>query len=460
MTNLLSAISGKFSTSIVLGTFFPVTLFVVLFRLLVVPFFPGGQELELLAPLRGLGAEWEALVLLLVALLLTGLLHNLNISHIRLYEGYPWQHSWLGYQRKERFRRELEVLEAQEVGCGRLLEVLKGRAEVLRGVRGAPGGSPVPTPVEVALHEQITALGTLRGEAVRRIRRTFPKKSSVLPTRLGNVIRSFENYPERQYQIAAIPLWPRLIAKIPGDYSAVIDDTKSRFDFLLNLATLSGLLALCLLLAGLASPAHTASFAGLVSWLLQTLFFAWLALWLYRQSVERAMAWGDLVKSAFDLYRWELLRQLGYTYTPTTPAEERQVWANISSRIIFGDPPAGQGTLIPYTPAPRPQQLPTTTRSSNGVPLTVIRGVTGPEVKGAQEIVVEVWNSDSSGGGATGVSLRDQVPDGYEYMWGSASVSRGSVVVAGVNPYEFQLGDLRPGASVQVTYKIVRRTAE
>ena len=40
--------------------------------------------------------------------------------------------------------------------------------------------------------------------------------------------------------------------------------------------------------------------------------------------------------SAFDLYRLDLLRQLGYMRLPATSTEERPLWEDISRRLVFG----------------------------------------------------------------------------------------------------------------------------
>jgi hypothetical protein len=83
----------------------------------------------------------------------------------------------------------------------------------------------------------------MRTDAGRRLNEEFPiERTSVLPTRLGNVIRSFEDYPERQYGMDGVTLWPRLVAKINKDHATVIEDAKITFDFLLNSAVLSAVL--------------------------------------------------------------------------------------------------------------------------------------------------------------------------------------------------------------------------
>jgi len=100
--------------------------------------------------------------------------------------------------------------------------------------------------------ETVSDIWTRLSEVSRRLNSELPSDTSLLlPTRLGNVIRSFEEYPDRQYGIGAITLWPRLIAKIDKEYAAMMDDSKTSFDFMLNISLLSAFSALVITVVGL-----------------------------------------------------------------------------------------------------------------------------------------------------------------------------------------------------------------
>src|SRR5579862_8224715 len=116
MNSLLSAISGKFSATLVLSTLFPVTVFVFLLRALWVPLLPGALGPALLASLSGLDEKLSLLALMVVAIVLSGLLYYLNIPLIRLYEGYPWQETWLGRRWTDRHKAEFQALWARNAG--------------------------------------------------------------------------------------------------------------------------------------------------------------------------------------------------------------------------------------------------------------------------------------------------------------------------------------------------------
>ena len=98
MTSILSSISGRFSFSLLLGTFVPAFVFILLARMLVVPLVPGALDVALLTPLKAIDESWEIFAILLSAIVLSGLLYSLNTPLIRIYEGYPWQDTWLGTQ--------------------------------------------------------------------------------------------------------------------------------------------------------------------------------------------------------------------------------------------------------------------------------------------------------------------------------------------------------------------------
>jgi len=329
MTSLLSAISGNFSRSLVLGTFFPVALFVLLGVLLVVPLLPG--DVVALQPLAELDKEWKTVAVTGVALLMTGLLYNLNTPVIRFYEGYPWRQSWLGQWRTAVHVRRMQRAELLRPALRRLAQAV--RADDPRDPR-------------------IAEWNAFQSELGRTLKAEYPiSATEVLPTRLGNVVRSFEEYPRWRYGMSAIPLWPRLVAVIDKEYAAVVEDAKSSLDFMLNCSLLSGLLAGILLFAGLLAPARV--HPG--EWLAQVAVLAGAAYVFYTGSVARAHAWGAQVRGAFDLYRGDLLAKLGYGWKPATPDEEREIWRTISRQMVFGDPPPGLGAPLAYGPSAPPQ---------------------------------------------------------------------------------------------------------
>ena len=63
----------------------------------------------------------------------------------------------------------------------------------------------------------------------------FPnRKDLVLPTRLGNVIRAFESYPNKVYGADSIPIWLRLQALAPKDFISTVANVRAQLDFFIN----------------------------------------------------------------------------------------------------------------------------------------------------------------------------------------------------------------------------------
>ncbi len=430
MTGILSSISGQFSKALILGTFLPVTVFVILLQVFVVPLLP--SDWPLLAPLEALGAQWQLLVLTLFAIVLSGLLYNLNTPIIRFYEGYPWRHSWLGKWKTERYQQQFTAAQARANGMRTLLRTLTDK------------------------HEHYQDILREWNQIQRHLNAMFPgKRDLVLPTRLGNVIRSQEHYSDLQYSIDAITLWPRLIASIPKDYIAALDDAKVALDFMLNSSLLSAILALAALSAGLfyppALPVWDTTWALWLPWLFSWIAFALLSYLFYLGAISRASAWGALVKSAFDLYRWDLLKQLGYTQPPATPQEERKLWQNISRQMIYGT--YYTGPRPSYTPLDSPSNPTTLQAHPSDVVLIVNRGF-APQTNG-QLLTVVLQVQNPSDRPVEQVIVTDTVPSGFGYAWGSAQIAQQPVSVTGRNPYQFRIGHLSAQQQVELTYTLV-----
>lgn len=428
MSSLLSTVSGKFSQSLILGTFFPVTIFVILGLLLLPPLLPEPLGAFVLA--ESIESQWHLLIITLSIIVLSGLLYNLNIPLIRLYEGYPWNSSWLGTRRVRYYKKRFRALQARSEGI-----------RVLHQTNAAKNNPAVAKKIR-----------DYRVEQKRRLENDYPKEIDwVLPTRLGNTIRNFETYPNRQYGMRSITLWPRLIAKIDPSYAASIDSAKASFDFMLNSSALSVLLALLLLLAGLGFPIRLAENVSLPFWIAQIVVFALLGYLFYDWSIGTANAWGNMVKGAFDLYRWELLKQMGYAQTPTNKTDERQLWEAIYFEMAFGD--STQGPRIAYKDKSTPAA--TFAQGDPGTqPLTVSRGLSASLAAGVYTVHLAISNPSAQP--VTNIVLTDTVPAGFAYEWESATSNGQPVTVEGLNPYRFTIGTLAPDGQTTVTYQIVQ----
>jgi hypothetical protein len=432
MAGILSSISGQFSKSLLLGAVLPVGIFVLLAMILVTPLLPTCWWFW--EPLKELGTEWNIIVLVCVVLVSSFVLYALNAPLIRVYEGYPWKSSWIGRWFTSGFKKEFNSLTARKQGMRQLLRYMRKNGE---------GNSPSYNSILASWNNTERLLHT-----------EFPRsEQTIFPTRLGNIIRSFEDYPRRQYGMDSVVLWPRLVAVADTSFVAGVSDARTSFNFMVNGSALSTLMAAAITFFGLFYAIPLSSVRSTVVWALQIIAFLMLARLCYVGAISRAKWWGAMFRSMFDVYRWDLLKQLGYNVMPATQTEEQQLWTKISQQMIYGFDPESRPTE--YAPAPT---------SVHGIPSTakleVTRGVSNvkPYWSATIEIKVCVKNVDAMIV-VRRVSITDTVPNDFDYVWNSARAGAHSVSVTGVNPHDFTVEGLHlaPDDQVTLTYSAVAR---
>ena len=223
---------------------------------------------------------WSAALLVLGVLLASFVAQPFQLALVRLLEGY-WGHGAVGGRLRApgvaRQQRRLQALEAQ-------LGHARTREEALAQV-------PADT-----LREQLFP----------------PDPEDLLPTRLGNALRSGERRAGSAYGLDAVTIWPRLYPLLSEPVRSLVDDRRDQLDLAARLV------AVFLLAAG-------ASFALLVShrwWLLVPVGCLGLAALAYRGAVAAAVGYGDQLCAAIDLHRFDLLRAL-HIPLPATLEQER-----------------------------------------------------------------------------------------------------------------------------------------
>ena len=151
----------------------------------------------------------------------------------------------------------------------------------------------------------------------------------ILPTRLGNIFATIEEYPNIRYGMDGMVYWPRLIPVIPKEYSDIIADEKINIDFLINLSLLSGIFAMEMLIKFIYNYEELRFL--LLTILSFTLFYIF-----YRVSTINVVAMGELIKSCFDLFRYDILNKMNIDI-PDKIEEERFLWYRLSNYITSGE---------------------------------------------------------------------------------------------------------------------------
>lgn len=413
------------SGSMTFGTFFPTILFFTLLSLVVLPVTPYGSAFTQLVknPYSWQNNGVIALVALCIILVLTVMLYQLNTALIRLYEGYPWEGSWIGEKWKKRRQRHFDLAGnmkervanlAREVGLEKL-EIDSGSLADVTDMAGDILDNEYPN-----------------------------KRELVLPTRLGNVIRAFETYTERRYGASQLALWSRLQAVIDPAYMEAINSAKTEFDFMLNSSFLSAVLAFLLLCAGLIWR-HPRSYGLFQAWEFEVVLFTGVSHFLYLGAINRAAEWGLGVKSSFDLYRLALLKKLGYESVPADLMEERKMWDVISYHFAF--PTDEIYPELPY-------KARRTSLSAEPVQTVVTfrRTVTVLDDDVVQVRVV-ISNTDPSGEDASAVTLQEETPPESTYVKDSAMVDGAPAVLLSSDPLKVEIGPLPYSEARTVVYQ-------
>ena len=161
--------------------------------------------------------------------------------------------------------------------------------------------------------------------------RTYPQAESlVLPTAFGNVLRAFEHYPRYMFGMDPITMWFRLIAIVPDPLRTQLETAESTTQFFLNLSAVAVIWA-----GGCVYIAIRMQWPWMF-W--GTLVCVVLAYGLYRLACRAAAQWGEAVRTAFDLYRFDLLKQLSikiFEPQPWTLETERRIWARAQGVTFY-----------------------------------------------------------------------------------------------------------------------------
>ncbi|WP_414528468.1 hypothetical protein [Nodularia chucula] len=244
---------------------------------------------------------------------------------IRFLEGYwyPWlrpvrQIRIAHYrQHKQALIQQSQTLRTQEAEQKARFQALKTIIET----QGADSLTLADKDEYRQLNEQL--LTPTQQENLVRIRlalHNLPANTDLMPTRLGNILRTAERRPLEKYGLDAIICWSRLWLLLPE--AAKKDLQNARAD--LNNAARLWLWSI-LFLVWAAFGAWWAIPLGILSAL-----FAY-----YNWAIAAATTYGDLIEASFDLHRQLLYQALGWK-KPDDPNEERRVGQQLTDYLWRG----------------------------------------------------------------------------------------------------------------------------
>ncbi|MFK7602077.1 hypothetical protein ACI3L1_07670 [Deinococcus sp. SM5_A1] len=432
MQALLGSFSGQFGKNLILGTLLPVAIILAFWIVVMEPLLPNGFSVVRRLALPS--ETWQLGAFAFLSVVITALLSNANYALVRLLEGYPWKASLYGHWRQSLYVKRLVRLQ--------------NNIQALVAVLAA---GPGVLPRQELLERQ---LSTFR---IQLNTNYPPNAQHVLPTRLGNIIRAFEVYPSTAYGLDGIIIWPALAAIMPKSELEAVNESRTSFDFAVQLTVLaasfglvSGSYALAIGFLGEMGPPDALPF------ILAAGFSVVIAIGIYRMACVAAVNWGTDVRRAVDLNRQALWTRFGISEPFGDVEDERPVGVALSQQLIYGDQLYYESvndthmSAKPYFKVP--SALPATVAiTRRGNRLTITRSVRPPPLfQQALRVQLRVQGFDDAD--AIGVTLRDTLPPGWVFRTDSATIDGTAIEPRGSQVLTFALGDMAIGTVRIVEY--------
>jgi hypothetical protein len=173
--------------------------------------------------------------------------------------------------------------------------------------------------------------------ALNRLTERFPSPDRLLPTGLGNVLRSAEDRVGARYGIESVTIWPRLFPLLPAELQASIEDEVIQLDVSVRLAVTwlgTATVSSVLLVSDLEHLVRNPGWVLIVALL-------WLLAWLsYLAAIESAIAHGIDIEVAIDLHRHLVVDAMRLPST-TRLSEDRRVFKKLCRLFVTYDPDHG-----------------------------------------------------------------------------------------------------------------------
>ena len=167
-------------------------------------------------------------------------------------------------------------------------------------------------------------------ELIKRLGEMPKANTNLMPTRLGNLLRTAERKPLEKYGLDAVICWSRLWMLLPEAVKKDLQEARA------DLNTAARVWLWSLLFCGwtvvgwnFQSPWHTNIWT---LWPLVGIFAAWFA---YQWAIAAASLYGELIEAAFDLHRHLLYQSLRWNLPPD-PTVEKRVGAELTRYLRGG----------------------------------------------------------------------------------------------------------------------------
>lgn len=152
-------------------------------------------------------------------------------------------------------------------------------------------------------------------------------EEKIMPTRLGNILHAAEEYPYENYGLDPSVTWLRLYPSISTEIHDGLEGSRASLDLSIRLVLLTVIFAL------IATPLEWGSNGSLraILILLTTLV---IIIVLHNSAVQYAIRYGELIRTAYDLHRFDLYKALHLEY-PSMSGEQEQKMGNQLNQILL-----------------------------------------------------------------------------------------------------------------------------
>ncbi|HEU4745431.1 MAG TPA: hypothetical protein VFS61_09345 [Anaerolineales bacterium] len=153
-----------------------------------------------------------------------------------------------------------------------------------------------------------------------------------MPTTLGNILRSAETIPHYKYGLDPVVCWPRLWLVLPDSAKNELSAAQARLSQAVIWWFWGALFMVWLVVTWWSLPI--------------SLIIVWAA---YLKALHAARIYADLIEATFDLYRWNVYRQLGWD-TPRNNIEEPGIGQQLTAYLW-----RGQSNAVIQFPVDKPK---------------------------------------------------------------------------------------------------------
>jgi hypothetical protein len=314
----------KFGSNFIVAAFVPSLTFVIACTISFGPlFFSPFDSAQYLAIPLSFEEFWKyGLGILLLGIILSFSLSSLNTFLLKVLEGYVFFEHFPLFLNREK-RRERRIRQKLNWTTRKLQKIKILNANCKReSIRERYG-------------YHIAKLKLQQYQLATEHQNSFPSNpAEILPTRFGNILKAAEYYSTDRYGIDAVPLWPRLVYVIDKNYLDFIDQSNNQLSFLVNCMFLSISFSCISLPASIFLILTRQS----NSWfyILLSILGIFTAYIFHRASLFSVGQYGDMIRSAYDLFRFDLLKILRHPL-PTNSTLEKVKWQSISEYMNTGD---------------------------------------------------------------------------------------------------------------------------